>query len=658
MTLAFLEIIVEKYAAGLPPGDKHLTQLIEKEVYFLEDCATFEPTAPRDFLLRLKWLSSRRLVQTAVSSIEDNANSSACAVLTEMEADLRNEPITVWTVNETANFICLESVTEKATGIAKVRNSQVVTDLFQSLQYESLIDVLEDCINFSAVEKQDLSDIYYYTVSLFRINKTDSIHHCINMINHAIRLQENCILSDALILLDEIWDTLENNFTLQEKRSTVSALIKILVACERKAPSQESVVTLPWCILHSVMFSLEKEEPAFYLEEETVPNSILLLQMAHECVSRFGKCCMHNGKLMLYTMRAVLAVKKQEEYFAFEETRYCMEQAIFCLYSHPSKKSKVKNLKDHNSEGIPLTWDCCSLLYQFYCPDEIPEFDSYGSGSIGSEVEALFQRILNMMPPGMSPTEEYKAIEEAIHNCEYVTTTESHVEHYFPVAFRDIYYLIGDHYFKNKDSVRAVTYYTYDLAVNSARFDSLAAISLSLGEHINTTINTADEISFTSLLRQAKSTAHCFHCALNLMPSNMTIRIEFGSFVYAMHAYCSRLIKHQTDSMDMEVFTVIQDAKDDFLKSSLKCFEPIAKKSDSMDDGMEEEQWIHHYMLGKISEKMREDADEFLKQYEMAGKLLHDQGAPYPAKMNYYSPPELALEALEVYYRYLKIYAN
>ncbi|CAL8077936.1 unnamed protein product [Orchesella dallaii] len=650
-SLVFVEIVTEKYKIELASGDKTFLELAVNEIYFLDDCLTSTHNIPTDFILRVKWLTVRRFLQMASTSNDEEANNAVSIILAEIEAELHQNPITIWTVNENANLICLESVSEKSAGIAKMQNSQIITDLYQTQQYESLIGVLESCINFSEIEKRDLEDVLHYTVSLFKTSKPECIHQCLNLINQAIRFQDNSILAESLVLLEDIWREMMSQFSIQYKRSTVGSLLKILVSCERKPPPQESILSVPWCILHSVLFSLEREEPAFYLEEDTVPNSVLLLQMAHECISRSEKCCMDNGKLLLYTMKATLDVKKLEEYFGYDETRNCMEQAIFCLYSHPSKKSKVKNLKDHNSPGIILSWKMCPLLYNYYCPDELPEFDSYGS--IGAEVEALFQRLLEIVPIELKPTDRQKEIQGAIDICEKISDLSNPTS--FPMDLQLIYYLIGDYYFKSKEWSKAVTYYTWDLAVNSNRFDSWAAIALSLGETINTTLNTVDVIDFKDLLKQAQSTSHCFQNALQLQPSNMKLRIEFGSFVYAMHAYCSRLMKQHAADMDMDLFHMIEKAKEDFLNSSYKCFELIAMNSTSnkSSEAAEDEIWIHHYMLGKIYEKklFEDESKEFLVQYELAGKLLHDQNAPYPSKMNYYSPPELAIEALEVYYR-------
>jgi hypothetical protein len=42
-------------------------------------------------------------------------------------------------------------------------------------------------------------------------------------------------------------------------------------------------------------------------------------------------------------------------------------------------------------------------LYQFYLPDELPEFDSYRVTSISADVECLLKRIAALVPPHYKP---------------------------------------------------------------------------------------------------------------------------------------------------------------------------------------------------------------------------------------------------------------
>lgn len=63
----------------------------------------------------------------------------------------------------------------------------------------------------------------------------------------------------------------------------------------------------------------------------------------------------------------------------------------------------------------------------------------------------------------------------------------------------------------------------------------------------------------------------------------------------------------------------------------------------------QDERWLHHYMLGKISEKHGDLS--YFEHYEKAAELLYENEAEYPTKIGYTTPQTLAIEALEVYYR-------
>lgn len=80
------------------------------------------------------------------------------------------------------------------------------------------------------------------------------------------------------------------------------------------------------------------------------------------------------------------------------------------------------------------------------------------------------------------------------------------------------------------------------------------------------------------------------------------------------------------------------------------CFENALKT----DEG--EELWLPYYMLGKVMEKCSISAGASslltaLKYYEWAELCLYTDGTSYPKKIQYYNPPALAVEALEIHYR-------
>jgi hypothetical protein len=64
---------------------------------------------------------------------------------------------------------------------------------------------------------------------------------------------------------------------------------------------------------------------------------------------------------------------------------------------------QARYLQDHGVPQIPLTWERGMQLYQFYLPDELPEFDSYRVTSISADVECLLRRTAALVPPHYKP---------------------------------------------------------------------------------------------------------------------------------------------------------------------------------------------------------------------------------------------------------------
>lgn len=98
--------------------------------------------------------------------------------------------------------------------------------------------------------------------------------------------------------------------------------------------------------------------------------------------------------------------------------------------------------------------------------------------------------------------------------------------------------------------------------------------------------------------------------------------------------------------LGIDVIQMLTSKRDEMLSVAQNCF-----KSANQCEESAEEEWLHHYMLGKIAEKMELSPKEYLHHYKLAAMHLHLEGAWYPRKIQYHNPPNFSMEALEVYYR-------
>ena len=87
-----------------------------------------------------------------------------------------------------------------------------------------------------------------------------------------------------------------------------------------------------------------------------------------------------------------------------------MEQALYCLFTHPSKKSKAKHLVDHGASAILLKWDNCQNAYIFLALRVLPEFDDYKMNSISADTEAMFKRIFALVPEEFTKSERKRDV--------------------------------------------------------------------------------------------------------------------------------------------------------------------------------------------------------------------------------------------------------
>lgn len=118
-------------------------------------------------------------------------------------------------------------------------------------------------------------------------------------------------------------------------------------------------------------------------------------------------------------------------------------------------------------------------------------------------------------------------------------------------------------------------------------------------------------------LLNAKIARRCYRHAVDLSPTHLTIWTEYGSFLYTVHSFCSRVLEQESDSLRMDKFKIIETQKEEMLDESKKCFlsaEHIFLSCEDIDE-MQNENWLYQYMLAKISEKKHEEPHIFLNHY-------------------------------------------
>lgn len=101
-------------------------------------------------------------------------------------------------------------------------------------------------------------------------------------------------------------------------------------------------------------------------------------------------------------------------------------------------------------------------------------------------MEQLLQRILNLIPIDIDPNSHASAIKDYIDG-----TTNDLPQPYVLLPYRIscIYYLLADHYFKNRDFSKSVKYYMLDLTICPNRLDSWAGLALSKASKLETKLN-------------------------------------------------------------------------------------------------------------------------------------------------------------------------
>ncbi|XP_050407932.1 calcineurin-binding protein cabin-1 [Patella vulgata] len=378
-----------------------------------------------------------------------------------------------------------------------------------------------------------------------------------------------------------------------------------------------------------------------------ISSSLMLLSVAHEYLGRHSWCTKNNGAVLLLFLKILKKERKKPKLSANlkEDLDIAFEQCVYCLYGHPNKKIKSRRLQDHNSPPISLTWIRAQNVFEYFKPSAVPEFDSYKASTVSAELEGLLRRVFVLVPEDIGAASRIDTVLKYIDG--EINTPPSY-ETDNPVL-KELYYLLADYYFKNKETSKATRFYQYDLCVNPLRLDSWAGTALARMSQLEQKLNAMELKLDTPVHKKAIAALRCFKRAVEINDSIRTLWIEYGSLAYQLHSHASRQLKMQKwFPLEDELLEIVNASKREMLQTSHNCY---WKASECEADGNEEE-WLHHYMMGKVKEKKGAHPKDYLEHYRQAAIYLHEDEAVYPKRIVFSnSPPHLAIEALEVYYR-------
>ncbi|KAK3607470.1 hypothetical protein CHS0354_015617 [Potamilus streckersoni] len=387
-------------------------------------------------------------------------------------------------------------------------------------------------------------------------------------------------------------------------------------------------------------------EHAFY---EGIPSSLMLLNIAHEYLGSRSWCTKSDGAFLFCFMDVLKEKMASNQYD--KEINQAFEQCVYCLYGHPNKRGRVRQLTDHMVQQIHLTWDRAVDLFEYFKPKTLPEFDSFKSDTISGEVEHLLKKISQLVPEderavGVSLEELHNYIEGQTN---FPPTMPSERQVKLPIL-KELYYLLADYYLKvNKEAGKAIKFYLHDLSVNPTRLDAWAGMALARMSQLEQKLSSIDLRMDVPIYKKSIAALRCFKRAVEVDDTNRKLWIEYGSLAYQLHAHSSRQLKWEKwFPFGDELHQIAQDSRQEMLQISYNCYN---KASEGEADGTEEK-WLTNYMRGKCLEKMRKPPKEYLFHFVKAAKYIHEENAFYPKRITFaYTTPRLAVEALEMYYR-------
>uniref|UniRef100_A0A3Q1J7X0 Calcineurin-binding protein cabin-1 MEF2-binding domain-containing protein n=1 Tax=Anabas testudineus TaxID=64144 RepID=A0A3Q1J7X0_ANATE len=589
--------------------------------------------------------------------------------------------------------ISVEEIDKRLKSLERCQSLEEIQRLFESADFESVVRLLQPTLNYGSRSKslefvssapERPAQLMLLQNSLLKLQDYQQCFECSEVaLNEALQQLSSASntsppskeewVSIIRKLLDGIEVCFNKDSELLSKVPHFSSMARLAnnliqlidlsmtISDDPKEPYFFSV--LPWIILYRI---IKHEEAAFNCmlrqhisigddEDDSdtpmLPSSLMLLNTAHEYLGRRSLCCNSDGALLKFFVRVLekefAAPSNNESHPYKEELEMALEQCFFCLYAYPSKKSKARYLEDHSSPQVELLWSDALFMFQYFKPKSLPEFDSYKTSTVSAELANLLRRFAGIAPSSDTPVLSMEEVAAYIEGLSEKAPCLPEGSAPPPLIINEVYYLLADYHFKNKEQSKAIKFYMHDICVWPNRFDSWAGMALARASRIQEKLNSNELKSDVPIWKHSQAVLNCFKRALEMDSSNLSLWIEYGTMSYALHSFASRQLKQWRSELPPEVVKQMEERRDSMLETALQCFQSASRCEGDSD----EEEWLIHYMLGKIAEKRKRPPTEYLQFYKKAANYLHEEAARYPRKIHYHNPPDLAMEALELHFR-------
>ncbi|TKS79105.1 Calcineurin-binding protein cabin-1 [Collichthys lucidus] len=567
-----------------------------------------------DVMVRVHWLKARFLALQGDMELALESYDFCTGLLQSKPKTPEGKQYTISLPNLRADAaISVEEIDKRLKSLERCQSLEEIQRLFEAADFESVVRLLQPTLNYGSRSKplEFVSSAPERPAQLMLLQnsllKKEDHQQCLECSELA--------LNEALQQLNSAPNT--SPPTKEEWVSTIVKLLDGIEVCFTKdsgllsnVPHFSSMARLANNLIQLIDLSMsvsdDPKEPYFF---SVVPWIILYRVQVLE--------------------KELAASSKNDSHPYKEELEMALEQCFFCLYAYPSKKSKARYLEDHSSPQVELLWSDALFMFQYFKPKSLPEFDSYKTSTVSAELANLLRRFAGIAPTSDAPTLTMDEVAAYIEGMTEKAPCLPEGSAPAPPIIDEIYYLVADYHFKNKEQSKAIKFYMHDICVCPNRFDSWAGMALARASRIQEKLNSNELKSDVPIWKHSQAVLNCFKRALEIDGSNLSLWIEYGTISYALHTFGSRQLKQWRNELPPEVVK--------------QCFQGASRCECDSD----EEEWLIHYMLGKIAEKRKQTPVEYLQLYKKAAHYLHEEAARYPRKIHYHNPPDLAMEALE-----------
>uniref|UniRef100_A0A1I7V1H2 TPR_REGION domain-containing protein n=1 Tax=Caenorhabditis tropicalis TaxID=1561998 RepID=A0A1I7V1H2_9PELO len=565
----------------------------------------------------------------------------------------------------------------------KKKRIESVKHLWKTKNYQNLIEILQNDIDFSTIGIDEAIELISYWIQ--SLEKMKSVGELLNMISRALHFYLFAIesaISEARIErnLEFLLHKLQRIFSretlkISRKRLPTISTIGFFICCAFKKYPKFEKDWRNWRVLYDFVATLRGDEKEYIqkLDKGAEPTVMPLLELdllvkAHEVLGEHRCCAQRDYEFLFFIVDAFrklidnipileLCYMKDNGYL-WNNLNLELSQVLFCLFGKFSRKNRARENHENGGE-CATTLEISKRIMAVILVQPLPLYDEKEK-LMHDVIELLNSKFPFLLEIPAKKEENIKEFKEFLQKSECLEDVNQSLQKCQDDVDDNIqslvWYAMALSAFRQNGFKAAAKYSELYLLTEESNHDDRLRSSV-WGMLAHASVHDLFQLELHEIYSQWKWRIMPFRMAVAAQEKEPVPHFELASILYQLASSLARF--HRTLQKDDQRLQDIHDVQK-LRQESREQFDKCLELTKIGDDGSQpEHQWLCYYFIAKLEAKMAKwDVLKVVEFFYEAACGCELTGFYYPQKVQTkkqtnFEPLEVHYQAFSAVYKYL-----